>query len=80
MNGMRWNLGMRHSSGDLSAAPAIYYSNSRRYAIAWGAYRMPPVSWEKETINGALIFEAKLLPLPNNISTANLDTAEAQQV
>jgi len=72
---------MRHASGDLSAAPAMYYSNSRRYAIAWGAYRIPPVSWEKEAINGALIFEAKLLPLPNNISTANLlNTAEVQQV
>ena len=78
---MKWSLLMCHKLGDLSATPAIYYTNSRRYAIAWGAYRIPPASWQKETINGAIVFEAELLPLLNNISTANLpNTSEVQQV
>jgi hypothetical protein len=51
----------RHG-GDLSVAPSIYYSNKKRYALAWAAYKIPPTRWQSNVLNGSIIFEAQLDP------------------
>ena len=42
-SGMKWNRHLRSRADDLSAAPAIYYTNNARYALAWGGYRINPI-------------------------------------
>ena len=71
--GNRWDRGLRRRGGDLSVAPANYYSNSRRYALAWAAYRLDHRSWANRNLDGVIILESELgctdlskLVLPNN--------------
>jgi hypothetical protein len=59
---MKWNRPLRSRGGDLSVAPAIYYTDNPRYALAWGGYRINPIRWEQKSLDGAIIFEADLQP------------------
>ena len=64
--GMKWDRHLRSKGDDLSVAPAIYYTNSARNALAWGGYRINPIGWEQESLDGAIIFEADLQPASLN--------------
>ena len=63
--------------GDLSAAPAIYYTTSKSYALAWGTYKIPPIGWQKDNIDGVIIFEAKLTS--TNLSKVQLEDSDQMQ-
>ena len=78
--GGKWDRELhRRCSGDLSVAPAIYYSNNRRYALAWGGYKIPPTGWQKNTLQGAVVFEAVLKP--TTLKRVDLqNTTETQSV
>ncbi len=74
--GNQWDRTMRRRGGDLSVAPANYYSASRRYALAWAAYRLGHQGWGNRNLNGAILLESELGPttlskivLPNNHNT-----------
>lgn len=74
-----WYREIRRRGGDLSVAAAIYYTDDQRYALAWGAYRIRPFSWVNESLTGAIIFEAKLIP--TQLSRLDLvDSDEVQDV
>jgi hypothetical protein len=74
-----WYREIRRRGGDLSVAAAIYYADDQRYALAWGAYRIRPPSWQNGSLAGAIIFEAKLIP--TQLSRIDLvDSDEVQSV
>ena len=60
--GNRWDRTMRCHGGDLSVAPANYYSASRRYALAWAAYRLEHQGWGNRKLNGVILLESELGP------------------
>jgi hypothetical protein len=70
----RWEREFARVSGDLSTGTAIYYTSSKRYALAYGAYKLTPVTWQKNTIAGAHIFEAVLTDA--NLSIVHLDHSD----
>jgi len=74
----RWEREFARVSGDLSTGTAIYYTSSKRYALAYGAYKLSPVTWQKNTIAGARIFEAVLTD--TKLSIVHLDNSDDIQV
>lgn len=71
-----WYREIRRRGGDLSVAAAIYYTDDQRYALAWGAYRIRPPSWQNGSLAGAIIFEAKLIPT----QLSRLDLVDSDEV
>lgn len=70
---------MRRRGGDLSVAPANYYSDSRRHALAWAAYRRAHQDWGNRNLDGAVILESELgsttlsnIVLPNDGDTQSV--------
>lgn len=70
----RWERDFSRVASDLSTGRAIYYTSSKRYALAYGAYKLTPVTWQKNTIAGARIFEAVLTD--TNLSIVDLDHSD----
>jgi len=78
----RFVRSLSRRGGDLSVAPAVYYTDTREYAVAWGAYRLPPSGWFKSTFENAIVFEAVLTLAPHNVIRVDLplDDEQVQQV
>lgn len=63
----------------MSTTQAIYYSDSRLYALVWGAYRIPPSEWQTSLWQGAVIFEASLKLTSQNLDEIYLPNSHGVQ-